>query len=127
MYALVARVRISQGQDLGKLALADAVGIAMYQVSLTFGQQTVSAGASGVLVNTIPIFSALLAALFWESVTPSGHGWVLPWASEGQHSLLPVRDTTWYLGQELSWFSGRPCAQTSSLCCRSPASTLHRT
>lgn len=41
-----------------------AAGIAFYNALLNSGQQTVSAGAASFLINTSPILTALLAALF---------------------------------------------------------------
>lgn len=40
---------------------AAALGIGLYNVLLTIGQQTVSAGATSFIVNTSPVFTALLA------------------------------------------------------------------
>jgi len=40
------------------------LGIALYNALLNTGEQTVSAGAASFIVNTLPIFTALLAAVF---------------------------------------------------------------
>ncbi|KVL41151.1 permease [Burkholderia territorii] len=40
------------------------LGIALYNALLNTGEQTVSAGAASFIVNTLPIFTALLAAIF---------------------------------------------------------------
>jgi len=46
------------------IVVLGVLGIAAYHLLLSYGQQTVSAGAAGVLSNTSPIFTALLAAVF---------------------------------------------------------------
>jgi drug/metabolite transporter (DMT)-like permease len=40
------------------------LGIALYNALLNTGEQTVSAGAASFIVNTLPIFTALLAQSF---------------------------------------------------------------
>ena len=38
----------------------------MYQVALNYGEQTISAGVASLLVSTTPIFTALLAVVFYR-------------------------------------------------------------
>lgn len=51
-------------RDAAIIALSGLLGIATYNVLLNLGQTTVSAGAASFIVNTQPIFMALLAVLF---------------------------------------------------------------
>ncbi|WP_176300869.1 DMT family transporter [Burkholderia vietnamiensis] len=53
----------SRGDALRFLACG-LLGIALYNALLNTGEQTVSAGAASFIVNTLPIFTALLAAVF---------------------------------------------------------------
>ncbi len=59
-----ARVRVPARRDLPRLAFLGLAGIAAYNVALNFGEQTVPAGEASLLVNTVPIFTALFATVF---------------------------------------------------------------
>ena len=48
------------------LPVVRLLGIALYNALLNTGEQTVSAGAASFIVNTLPIFTALLAAVLGE-------------------------------------------------------------
>lgn len=52
------------GHDLRILILCGLLGIALYNVLLNSGQQTVSAGAASFIVGSQPMFMAILAVLF---------------------------------------------------------------
>lgn len=72
-YAPVARVRLPARRDLPLLGLFGLLGVSVYHVALNYGQVTVTAGAASLLVNTGPIFTALLATLFLrERLRPVG-------------------------------------------------------
>lgn len=60
--------------DLWRLGLTGALGIGIYNLALASGQRTVSAGSASFIVNTAPIFSALLAWPFLGE-RPSPWGW----------------------------------------------------
>lgn len=51
-------------RDCGTVALSGLLGIAAYNLLLNSGQATVSAGAASFIINTQPLFMALLAVLF---------------------------------------------------------------
>jgi len=55
--------RASRSDWLGFVTLG-LTGVLIYHVALNAGEQTVSAGAASLLVNTTPVFTVLLAALF---------------------------------------------------------------
>lgn len=46
----------------GVIALA-WIGISIYHMGVTFGQQTISAGTTGMLIGSAPVFTALIAVL----------------------------------------------------------------
>jgi drug/metabolite transporter (DMT)-like permease len=50
--------------DALRIFLCGLAGIALYNITLNTGQQTVSAGAASFIVNTAPILTALLALFF---------------------------------------------------------------
>ncbi|MEM1182564.1 MAG: DMT family transporter [Acidobacteriota bacterium] len=47
--------------ELARLAVCGGCGIALYNVALNTGQQTVSPGATSLVVNTVPMWTSLLA------------------------------------------------------------------
>ncbi|WP_321852028.1 DMT family transporter [Burkholderia diffusa] len=50
--------------DALRFLVCGLLGIALYNALLNTGEQTVSAGAASFIVNTLPIFTAVLAAVF---------------------------------------------------------------
>jgi drug/metabolite transporter (DMT)-like permease len=61
MLARVLRVRRPPRAALGRIAVAGAAGMAAYQLLLNSGERTVDAGTASLLVNTAPLFAAVLA------------------------------------------------------------------
>jgi drug/metabolite transporter (DMT)-like permease len=61
--------------DLPRIAASGALGIAAYNIALNQGELTVSAGAASFLVNTAPLFTALLATLFLRERV-GARGWI---------------------------------------------------
>ncbi|RKU04241.1 EamA family transporter [Burkholderia sp. Nafp2/4-1b] len=51
-------------RDALRFLVCGFLGIALYNALLNTGEQTVSAGAASFIVNTLPIFTAVLAAVF---------------------------------------------------------------
>ena len=56
-------LRHLSGGEWLRLAAAGIVGIAVYQLSLISGEQSVDAGTASLIINTSPIFTALFALL----------------------------------------------------------------
>ena len=63
-YAVLTRMRLPDKHDLPVIFLIGFLGITVYQVSLSYGQVTVSAGAASLLIASGPVFTALLAIIF---------------------------------------------------------------
>jgi drug/metabolite transporter (DMT)-like permease len=63
-YVAIARMRLPEVRDLPAILLAGFLAFTLYHVALNFGERTVSAGAASLLINTAPIFTALLATAF---------------------------------------------------------------
>lgn len=53
-----------KGADLARISVAAVLFIAAYAVLLNTGEQTVPAGPASFIINTMPIFTALIATLF---------------------------------------------------------------
>ncbi|MBD1809670.1 EamA family transporter [Microcoleus sp. FACHB-SPT15] len=64
VYAVITRMPLPKKQDLGAIAIIGFLGITAYHLLLNYGQLTVTAGAASLLVNTTPVFTALLAIAF---------------------------------------------------------------
>lgn len=64
LYALLTRIRLPALRDIPNLLILGFLGITVYQVALSYGEQSVSAGAASLLVATVPCFTAILAAVF---------------------------------------------------------------
>lgn len=62
-YALLTRMPLPAWRDLPRIAAAGALGITIYHVALNFGEQTVSAGASSLIIASGPVFTAVMAAV----------------------------------------------------------------
>jgi drug/metabolite transporter (DMT)-like permease len=66
-YAAAARrdfPRRVERRDLIRFALLGVIGVAIYHVALNAGERTVGAGAASLLVNTAPLWTALLGSFF---------------------------------------------------------------
>lgn len=75
LYALLTRMRLPERRDLPAIFFAGFLAYTVYHVALNYGERTVSAGAASLLINTAPVFTALLAAGFLgERLRPLG--WV---------------------------------------------------
>jgi drug/metabolite transporter (DMT)-like permease len=64
VYALVTRMRLPAVRDVPAILLLGFIGITVYQVALSYGERSVSAGAASILVATVPCFTTILAAIF---------------------------------------------------------------
>jgi drug/metabolite transporter (DMT)-like permease len=71
--ALVVRPPRPRQRDLPRLAAIAAVGICLYNLAVNDGSRSVSAGPASFIVNTAPLFSALVAVAFLgERLRPAG-------------------------------------------------------
>lgn len=73
--ALVLKISLPRWRDLPWLLVLGFFAIAFHHVSLNYGQQGLSAGASSVLAQSAPIFSTLIA-FFWLREPVSGWRWL---------------------------------------------------
>ena len=93
LYAATVRLQLPEIRDLPAVFAAGFLAFTLYHVGLNFGELTVSAGAASLLINTAPIFTALLAAAFlgerlkavgWVGMVVSFFGAALISVGEGQ-------------------------------------------
>ncbi len=64
IYALVARTAMPKRKDIPFILITGIISITWYHLALNKGEQTVTAGASSMLVASAPIWSVLLAHVF---------------------------------------------------------------
>ncbi|HEV3476268.1 MAG TPA: DMT family transporter [Rubrobacteraceae bacterium] len=73
LYAAFVRMQLPEVRDLPAIFAAGFLAFALYHVALNIGELTVSAGSASLLINTAPIFTALLATTFFgESLRALG-------------------------------------------------------
>ncbi|MEJ2719266.1 MAG: DMT family transporter [Deltaproteobacteria bacterium] len=63
VYFLFSGLPLPKARDLPLIAFCGLLGIALYHLGLNYGEVTVTAGSAGFLISSVPIFSALLAAV----------------------------------------------------------------
>lgn len=92
-FALLTRMRLPERRDLPAVFLAGFLAFTIYHVALNYGELVVAAGAASVLINTAPLFTALLAVVFlgerlrllgWAGMVVSFCGAALISAGEGE-------------------------------------------
>lgn len=88
-YAAATRMGLPRRADLPRIIVCGLAGITVYNLLLNTGQQTVGAGAASLLVQTSPIWTALLATLtLGERLRP--WGWLGILVSFGGAALIAL-------------------------------------
>ncbi|WP_245838175.1 DMT family transporter [Niveispirillum lacus] len=64
LFLLLTRPLLPRGLDAVRFAACGGIGIALYNLLLNTGQQTVAAGAASFIVNVAPVLTVILATLF---------------------------------------------------------------
>ncbi|SMB96004.1 DMT family transporter [Deinococcus hopiensis] len=64
IYALVARIPLPSGADLGRIGLLSFSGITLYHLFLNYGEVSVPAGTASLIIAAGPVITALLATRF---------------------------------------------------------------
>jgi drug/metabolite transporter (DMT)-like permease len=92
VYATITRMARPAWRDLPAVLLGGFLGFTVYHVGLAFGQVTVEAGSASLIIASVPVFTALLAAVFlgerlgllgWIGTSVSFAGVALISAGEG--------------------------------------------
>jgi len=74
IYAKMSHFRAPAVRDLPGLAFTGIIGVSFYNVALNYGETRVSAGAASLLIGSVPIWTALFAAL-WLHERLTWAGW----------------------------------------------------
>lgn len=64
VYAVVRRIPMPKKEDWGQFILLGLLAVTIYHTALSYGQQTVPAGTAGLIVATVPVFTAILSRVF---------------------------------------------------------------
>jgi drug/metabolite transporter (DMT)-like permease len=64
VFALATRMRLPAVRDLPMVFLLGALGFALYNIALNIGEQSIQSGPAALLIQTVPIWTALFAAVF---------------------------------------------------------------
>lgn len=62
--AVAFRVRMPQRRHMARLFLGGFLGVAFYNAALNWGEQTVKAGPAAFIINTLPMFTAILSTIY---------------------------------------------------------------
>lgn len=63
-WLFVKRPPLPRMKDLPRFVACGGIGISLYNILFNTGEQTVSAGAASLLLNTAPFLAAIVAVLF---------------------------------------------------------------
>ncbi|MEN1968095.1 DMT family transporter [Lentibacillus sp. N15] len=55
--------RLPKKQDILRILILGWIGISIYHMGVTFGEQTVTAGTAGMIIGSGPVFTALIAVI----------------------------------------------------------------
>lgn len=64
IYSLLVKIRLPEKCDILPIAGAALIGISFYNWILGYGEMHVTAGSASMLVNTVPVWTALMAVIF---------------------------------------------------------------
>jgi len=89
VYAAATRMSPPAWRDVPAVLLGGVLGFTGYHVGLAFGQVTVEAGSASLIISSVPVFTALLAAAFLgERLGPIG--WVGTLVSFGGVAMISL-------------------------------------
>src|SRR5437867_7348467 len=90
IFAALRGVRVPQRRDWLSISLCGIVGFAIYAVLLNTGETRVAAGTASFVINTVPIFTAIIAMLFLGERMRTA-GWIGLVISLSGTALLSIR------------------------------------
>lgn len=69
------KFQLPKKEDLAKIFILGWIGISVYHIGVTFGEQTISAGTAGMLIGAAPIFTAIIAVVVLKERL-GFYGWI---------------------------------------------------
>lgn len=77
IYAFVTRstFKLPHKSDILRIAILGVIGITIYHVGVTFGQQTITAGTTAMIIGSGPVFTTLIAVFILKEKM-EWFGWV---------------------------------------------------
>ena len=64
IFTLITRIELPKLRDIPVIFLLGFLGIAAFHTAQNYGQVTVTAGSAGMIISSVPIFTAILATIF---------------------------------------------------------------
>ncbi len=64
IFTLITRIKLPKLKDIPVIFLLGFLGIAAFHTAQNYGQVTVTAGSAGMIISSVPIFTAILATIF---------------------------------------------------------------
>lgn len=65
--AIISKMRLPELKDIPVIFILGGLGFTVYHIALNYGEQSVSAGPASLIVSvTTPIFTAILACIFFR-------------------------------------------------------------
>jgi drug/metabolite transporter (DMT)-like permease len=64
VFTLITRIKLPKLKDIPVIFLLGFLGIAAFHTAQNYGQVTVTAGSAGMIISSVPIFTAILATIF---------------------------------------------------------------
>jgi len=64
VFTLITRTKLPKLKDIPVIFLLGFLGIAAFHTAQNYGQVTVTAGSAGMIISSVPIFTAILATIF---------------------------------------------------------------
>jgi len=105
------RIRLPARADLPRLLVLGAMGVTLYNLALNLGERTVGAGEASLIVNTVPLLTALLGCAFLRErlTTPLIAGAMVSFTGVGLISLGSTRELS--VGAGGAWVALAALAQ----------------
>ncbi|MDB5084565.1 MAG: EamA/RhaT family transporter [Bacilli bacterium] len=75
VYALITRMKLPELRDLPRILMLSLVGVTLYHTTLTYGELSVPAGITSLIIASAPTFTALIAAIYLKDRL-SAKGWL---------------------------------------------------
>lgn len=71
--ALVMRIRLPRREHMAQLFISGVFSVTVYNIALNWGMERLIAGPASFVVNTLPMFTAVLSTIFLkEKILPAG-------------------------------------------------------
>lgn len=67
IFAFISGMRAPELSDIPAILLLGGLGFTVYHIALNYGEKSVNAGSASLIVSITPIFTAILAFIFFRN------------------------------------------------------------